>query len=101
MSASLPKNHSTFSCCLQESNARLSALVLLAVLLATATASAQQRRIQLDDLEKVVTVSDPQISPEGKVHRLRGVATESRGGSLRKRTGAGGGSDRHPESADH
>jgi dipeptidyl aminopeptidase/acylaminoacyl peptidase len=39
---------------------------LLAVLLVAATASAQQRRFQLDDLAKVVTVSDPQISPDGK-----------------------------------
>ena len=39
---------------------------LLAVLLAAATASAQQRRIQLEDLTKIVTVSDPQISPDGK-----------------------------------
>jgi hypothetical protein len=40
--------------------------MLLAVLLAAATASTQARRIQLDDLAKVVTVSDPQISPDGK-----------------------------------
>jgi dipeptidyl aminopeptidase/acylaminoacyl peptidase len=39
---------------------------LLAVLLGAATASAQQRRIQLEDLTKIVTVSDPQISPDGK-----------------------------------
>lgn len=39
---------------------------LLAVLLASATASAQEHRIQLEDLTKIVTVSDPQISPDGK-----------------------------------
>jgi dipeptidyl aminopeptidase/acylaminoacyl peptidase len=79
MPASLPKNHSTFNCCLQESNLRSAAgrkpsralttittTMLLTFLLAAATASAQERRIQLDDLAKVVTVSDPQISPDGK-----------------------------------
>jgi dipeptidyl aminopeptidase/acylaminoacyl peptidase len=40
--------------------------MLLAVLLTADGVSAQQRRIQLDDLAKVVTVSDPQISPDGK-----------------------------------
>jgi dipeptidyl aminopeptidase/acylaminoacyl peptidase len=40
--------------------------MLLAVLVLTAAASAQQRRIQLEDLTKIVTVSDPQISPDGK-----------------------------------
>ncbi|MGC2229047.1 MAG: hypothetical protein WA578_18905, partial [Candidatus Sulfotelmatobacter sp.] len=39
---------------------------LLAVLLAATIASAQERRIQLEDLTKIVTVSDPQISPDGK-----------------------------------
>lgn len=39
---------------------------LLAVVLAAGTASAQERRIQLEDLAKIVTVSDPQISPDGK-----------------------------------
>ena len=39
---------------------------LLALLLATGTASAQEHRIQLEDLTKIVTVSDPQISPDGK-----------------------------------
>ena len=38
----------------------------LAVLLVAATASAQERRIQLEDLAKIVTVSDPQISLDGK-----------------------------------
>jgi hypothetical protein len=74
MPASLPKYHSTFNCCLQESNARPAgrkpsrapAVMLLAALFAATLASAQQRRIQLDDLAKVVTVSDPQISPDGK-----------------------------------
>jgi len=40
--------------------------MLLAIFFAAATASAQNRRIQLEDLTKVVTVSDPQISPDGK-----------------------------------
>ena len=40
--------------------------MLLAFLLAAATASAQARRIQLDDETKIVSVSDPQISPDGK-----------------------------------
>jgi dipeptidyl aminopeptidase/acylaminoacyl peptidase len=40
--------------------------MLLTALLAAATASAQQHRIQLEDLTKIVTVSDPQISPDGK-----------------------------------
>ena len=39
---------------------------LLTVLLAAATTSAQEHRIQLEDLTKIVTVSDPQISPGGK-----------------------------------
>jgi len=43
-----------------------SALMLLTALLAAATASAQQHRIQLEDLTKIVTVSDPQISPDAK-----------------------------------
>ena len=66
MPASLPKNHSTFSCCLQESNLRSAAgrkpsraLALLpVVLLAATTLSTQQHRIQLDDLAKVATLSD-------------------------------------------
>ncbi len=41
-------------------------LTFLAVLLVAAAASAQQRRIQLEDLARIVTVSDPQISPDGK-----------------------------------
>jgi len=40
--------------------------MLIAFLLGAATASAQTRRIQLDDETKIVTVSDPQISPDGK-----------------------------------
>ena len=39
---------------------------LLALLLAAATAAAQEHRIQLEDLTRIVTVSDPQISPDGK-----------------------------------
>jgi hypothetical protein len=40
--------------------------MLLAFLLTVGAVTAQQRRIQLDDLANVVTVSDPQISPDGK-----------------------------------
>jgi dipeptidyl aminopeptidase/acylaminoacyl peptidase len=40
--------------------------LLLAVLLAAATMSAQEHRIQLEDLANIVTVSDAQISPDGK-----------------------------------
>lgn len=40
--------------------------MLLTVLLTAVALSAQQRHIQLDDLAKVVTVSDPQFSPDGK-----------------------------------
>jgi dipeptidyl aminopeptidase/acylaminoacyl peptidase len=40
--------------------------MLLALLLAAATASAHEHRIQLEDLTRIVTVSDPQISPDGK-----------------------------------
>jgi dipeptidyl aminopeptidase/acylaminoacyl peptidase len=61
----MPKNHSVLGCYLRRSNARSATLILLAALFAAALASAQ-RRIQLDDLAKVVTVSDPQISPDGK-----------------------------------
>jgi len=61
----MPKNRSNFARCLQGSNIHPAALILLAVLLAAATVSAQHRRIQLDDLAKVVTVSDPQTSPDG------------------------------------
>jgi len=78
MPASMTKNYPVFVCCfrcLLGSNARSAArrklsrapaLMLLAVLLAAANASAQERRIQLEDLTKIVTVSDPQISPDGK-----------------------------------
>ena len=62
MPASMPKNRSTPTCCL------LGSLVwmLPAALLAAATASTQEHRIQLEDLTKIVTVSDPQISPDGQ-----------------------------------
>jgi dipeptidyl aminopeptidase/acylaminoacyl peptidase len=77
MRASMPKIRSTFNCCLQESSGALFAgpkpsralammTTLLAVLLAAGTALAQEHRIQLEDLTKIVTVSDPQISPDGK-----------------------------------
>ena len=63
----MPRNRSVFALnSVRRSNARSAALTLLAVLLAAGTVSAQQRRIQLDDLARVVTVSDPQISPDGK-----------------------------------
>ena len=39
---------------------------LLTITLLLVTASAQQRRMQLDDLGRLVRVSDPQISPDGK-----------------------------------
>jgi len=66
MPASTEKGHSVFARCLQGSNSYPVDLMLLAFLLTLGTARAQQRRIQLDDLAKVVTVSDPQISPDGK-----------------------------------
>ena len=64
-SLSMPKDRSVFARSVWRSNARSAAFMLLAVLLAAATVSAQHRRIQLDDLAKVVTVCDPQISPDG------------------------------------
>ena len=75
MPASRQTNHSNFTCCLQGSSARFAsgrkplralASMLLAVLLAGVTASAQERRIQIDDVANIVTVSDPQISPDGR-----------------------------------
>ena len=75
MSASTPKNRSNFTWCLQRSNARSAAeprplralgVMLLTVLFAALTTSAQEHRIQLEDLTKIVNVSDPQISPDGK-----------------------------------
>jgi dipeptidyl aminopeptidase/acylaminoacyl peptidase len=69
----MPKNHFTFAVCLQRSTvrsgskaSRAPALILLAVFLAAPTVPAQQHGIQLEDLTKIVTVSDPQISPDGK-----------------------------------
>ena len=41
-------------------------MLLAVLLLATGFAPAQQPLIHLDDLAKVVTVSDPQLSPDGK-----------------------------------
>jgi Tol biopolymer transport system component len=66
MRASTKKIQSVLARCLQGSNAYPVALMLIAFLLGAATASAQTRRIQLDDETKIVTVSDPQISPDGK-----------------------------------
>lgn len=40
--------------------------ILLTASLLVVTAMAQQRRMQLDDLGRLVRVSDPQISPDGK-----------------------------------
>src|ERR1700683_487591 len=67
---------STFTCCLQEVRALFAGpkpsralgmmTTALAVLLVAATAPAQEHRIQLEDLTKIVTVSDPHISPDGK-----------------------------------
>jgi dipeptidyl aminopeptidase/acylaminoacyl peptidase len=42
------------------------ALFFLSSLISVGRVSAQARRISLDDYEKVVTVSDPQISPDSK-----------------------------------
>lgn len=39
---------------------------VLAFLLIAVAGAAQQRRIQLEDLTKIVNVADPQISPDGK-----------------------------------
>src|SRR5712664_4140314 len=44
----------------------LAAFVLFLGLLLIPAASAQSRRIELNDYSKVVSVSDPQISPDGK-----------------------------------
>ncbi len=66
MLASAEKDYSSSVRCLQGSNAYAVALMLLAFLLAAPTGSTQARRIQLDDETKIVTVSDPQISPDGK-----------------------------------
>jgi dipeptidyl aminopeptidase/acylaminoacyl peptidase len=67
---------STFTCCLQESSTLFAGpkpsralgmmTTALAFLLVAATTPAQEHRIQLEDLTKIVTVSDPQISPDGK-----------------------------------
>jgi len=66
MPAPTAKDHSVFTRCLLGSNTRPAALRLLAALLVAVTAPSQERRIQLDDVAKVVTISDPQISPDGK-----------------------------------
>jgi hypothetical protein len=63
---------------------------LLAVVLAAGAASAQERRIQLEDLTKFVNVSDPPDLARRQVHRLRGVTAEFRRKPLRTRTGLGG-----------
>jgi hypothetical protein len=59
MPASTEKDHLVFAWSLQGSNAQPVALMLLAFLLMVGAAPAQQRRLQLDDLAKVATVSDP------------------------------------------
>jgi dipeptidyl aminopeptidase/acylaminoacyl peptidase len=62
----MQENRFAFARCLQGSNGHPAALMLLTVLLVAGTMSAQERGIQLADLAKVVTVSDPQMSPDGK-----------------------------------
>lgn len=74
----MPKTRSAFTCWLPVSSTRSAdgwkpsqalasiMMTMLGVLFAVATLLARQRRIQLNDLAKVVTVSDPQISPYGK-----------------------------------
>jgi dipeptidyl aminopeptidase/acylaminoacyl peptidase len=72
----MPKTCSTLTCCLEESSTLVAGpkpsralaiiMTLLAVLIAAATGSTEERRIQLEDVTKIVTVSDPQISPDGK-----------------------------------
>jgi hypothetical protein len=102
MPASMPENHSTFTLRLPESStagrkpSRELALVPLTFLLAAAILSAQERRIQLDDLAKVATVSDPQISPDGKSI----VCVVSRLNLGEDRTGAGRRRDRRTETED-
>jgi Tol biopolymer transport system component len=75
MPASKPRKHSKFPGCPQKLNhcsaaewrsSRVLALMLLAVFLVAASSSAEEHRIQLEDLTKIVSVSDPQISPDGK-----------------------------------
>jgi dipeptidyl aminopeptidase/acylaminoacyl peptidase len=67
MPASMPKTRSILTFPAPKPSRALAMVVmLLALLLASGTASAQQRRIQFEDLTKIVTVSDPQISPDGK-----------------------------------
>jgi len=44
----------------------LSFVLLAAALLASRPAAAQSRQIELNDFAKITTVSDPQISPDGK-----------------------------------
>ena len=43
----------------------LATLCLAGLLITAPPAPAQSRRMQLDDFEKIVSVSDPQISPDG------------------------------------
>jgi dipeptidyl aminopeptidase/acylaminoacyl peptidase len=68
MPASVPKKqHSTLAPSLQRALIPFeTTFILFLILLATSPASAQQRRIQPDDLARIVTVADPQISPDGK-----------------------------------
>jgi dipeptidyl aminopeptidase/acylaminoacyl peptidase len=51
---------------LPASDAFLAALVLLLAFPLIRAVSAQSRRIELNDFSKIVSVSDPQISPDGK-----------------------------------
>jgi dipeptidyl aminopeptidase/acylaminoacyl peptidase len=66
MPASVPK-HSTLTPSLQRALIPFeTTFIVFLVLLAASPASAQQRRFQPDDLARIVTVADPQISPDGK-----------------------------------
>jgi dipeptidyl aminopeptidase/acylaminoacyl peptidase len=57
----------TDQCALQTPSARLlSSVFLVITLLASRPALAQTRHIELNDFAKITSVSDPQISPDGK-----------------------------------
>jgi dipeptidyl aminopeptidase/acylaminoacyl peptidase len=65
MPASVPK-HSTLTPSLKRALIPFeTTFIVFLVLLAASPASAQQRRFQPDDLARIVTVADPQISPDG------------------------------------
>ena len=56
----------TKSSCISLRIALSAVLLVWIVLFSAAPVSAQSRRIELSDLSKIVSVSDPQISPDGK-----------------------------------